>query len=160
MESINYPKLVDDAMRGLVTKALEAVAMDGMPGDHHFFISFATNMLGVKLSERMREKYPEEITIVLQYQFDNLIVESNKFSVSLHFNGIKELVVVPFTALTAFADPSAGFAVQFTNEEAIHNKETAAVLHVSEDTNGEEPIADASTSNIIALDQFRKNRKK
>lgn len=156
---INYPKLVDDAMRGIVAKALEMVAYEGMPGDHHFYISFSTIMLGVKLSERMREKYPEEITIVLQYQFEDLIVEKNRFSVSLHFDGIKELVVVPFMALTAFADPSAGFALQFKNEELIHNVETSNTLHVSENSTDDQPSAVASSSNIIALDQFRKKKK-
>jgi hypothetical protein len=157
---INYPKLVDEAMRDLVVKVLHEVASEGLYGDHHFYISLSTKAFGVKLSSRMREKYPEEITIVLEHQFDNLVVEKNKFSVALHFDGIRETVVVPFSAMTAFSDPSAKFAIQFIGLDQIHSSDTSQTMHVSEGVDLGEPEADASSNNIIMLDKFRNKPKK
>jgi len=159
-DRINYPKLVDESMRDLVSKVLGLVATEGLLGDHHFYISFSTTMLGVQLSSRMREKYPEEITIVLEHQFDDLIVDKNKFSVALQFDGIREVVVVPFRAMTAFSDPSVKFAIQFKGFEATHNSDTAETMHVSENDANPDIEADLSSSNIIMLDKFRNKPKK
>ncbi len=110
---INYGHLIDDAMHIIVKKALQKVIKEGLPGKHHFFISFATNYPGVKISENLKKKYPEEITIVLQHQFDSLEVTDEGFSVILSFNNVKEKVSVPFPSLVAFADPSVKFGLQF-----------------------------------------------
>lgn len=110
---INYGALIDKAMHYIVKEALQIVTESGLPGNHHFFISFLTHYPGVVISERLRKKYPEEMTIVLQYQFEELAVTENAFSVVLSFDNIKERIVIPFMALSAFADPSVKFGLQF-----------------------------------------------
>jgi hypothetical protein len=126
-------------------------------GDHHFFISFATTMPGVHISSKLKERYPEEITIVLQYQFENLSVDKNKFSVTLRFDGVKEVIVVPFKALTAFADPSVKFALQFKNEEGHHSVSTK--LHIAKDLTEDKQNL-STPDNVITLDRFRNKHKK
>ncbi len=158
---IDYPQIVDIAMRKIVRNVLRIVQAEGLQGDHHLFISFDTKAPGVHLSERMKKRYTEEITIVLQYQFEDLIVETNKFSVSLYFDNIKENVVVPFNALTSFADPSVKFSLQFIDQEDEHHIEsTTKALHVLEDNDQishEDPVL--SVNNVIALDSFRHQKK-
>ena len=110
---IRYDLLVQDALKGVVRKVLGDAARDGLPGDHHFYVSFRTDFPGVRLSPRLREKYPEDMTIVLQHQFWDLKVNDDEFEVGLSFGGVPERLVVPFAAITAFADPSVQFALQF-----------------------------------------------
>lgn len=112
-EFIDYGELIDDAMHVIVRKALEIIKQKGLPGDHHFFISFITQYPGVKVSKTLLDQYPDEMTIVLQYQFEDLEISNQGFSVTLSFSGIKESLYVPFAALTAFADPSVKFGLQF-----------------------------------------------
>lgn len=112
-DHIRYDLLAQDALRGLVRKVLTDTAAKGLPGDHHFYISFDTGSPGVRLSTRMREQYPEEMTIVLQHQFWDLRVGEDAFEVGLSFGGIAERLNVPFAAITGFADPSVQFALQF-----------------------------------------------
>jgi hypothetical protein len=113
IDHIRYDILTQDALRGLVRTVLEDAARNGLPGEHHFYIAFDTRAEGVKLSQRMRAQYPEEMTVVLQHQFWDLIVTEDGFEVGLSFGGIPERVVVPFAAIKSFADPSAQFGVQF-----------------------------------------------
>lgn len=110
---IRYDLLVQDALCGVVKKVLGDVARHGLPGDHHFYITFRTNAPGVRLSSRMREQYPEEMTIILQHQFDDLKVTDFAFEVGLHFKGVPEVLLVPFHALTGFFDPSVHFSAKF-----------------------------------------------
>lgn len=110
---IDYGLLIDDAMHVIVKKALERVHKEGLPGKHHFFISFITSHPGVSISSALQNKYPEEMTIVLQHQFENLVVTDKGFSVVLSFDHVKEKIDVPFDALVAFADPSVKFGLQF-----------------------------------------------
>jgi hypothetical protein len=110
---IRYDILAQDALRGVVRKVLSEVARTGLPGEHHFFISFATTAPGVRISSRLLAQYPEEMTIVLQHQYWDLIVTEHAFEVGLSFSGIPERLFVPFTALKAFADPSVGFQLGF-----------------------------------------------
>ncbi|WP_165644329.1 SspB family protein, partial [Oharaeibacter diazotrophicus] len=110
---IRYDVLAQEAFRGLVRKVLTEVAHAGLPGDHHFFISFDTRAPGVRISSRLRERYPEEMTIVLQHQYWDLSANDHAFEVSLSFSGIAEKLVVPYTALKGFFDPSVEFAVTF-----------------------------------------------
>jgi len=110
---IRYDLLAQDALRGVVKKVLSDVAKNGLPGEHHFFIAFNTKADGVKISNRLKSKYPEEITIVLQHQFWDLIVSDRNFEVGLSFNGIPEKLVVPFEAIKGFFDPSVQFGLQF-----------------------------------------------
>jgi uncharacterized protein len=117
-DHIRYDLLAQAALRGVVRTVLADVAKKGLPGDHHFKITFATIAPGVKLSERMNERYPQEMTIVLQYQFWDLTVTDESFEVGLSFGGVPERVVVPFDAITAFVDPSVQFGFQFEVADA------------------------------------------
>jgi len=119
-DTIDYPGMIDSAMRGVVREALLHIQREGLPGEHHFFISFLTNFPGVSMSPQLRARYPEEITIVVQHQFWDLKITQEQFSIMLSFNNIPEKLTVPFDALTAFADPSIKFGLQF------HGKPTAA----------------------------------
>jgi len=114
---IRYDLLVQDALRGAVRKVLSGVARDGVPGEHHFYIGFRTHARGVRLSSRMRELYPDEMTIVLQHQFWDLSVTGEAFEVGLSFQNIPEMLLIPFDAVTRFADPSVGFELQFAVED-------------------------------------------
>jgi len=110
---IRYDLLVQDALRGVVKKVLADAARDGMPGEHHFYISFLTGAPGVRLSQRLREKHPDEMTIVLQHQFWDLGITEHAFEVGLAFGGIPERLLIPFDAITGFFDPSVQFALKF-----------------------------------------------
>src|SRR5579875_1558347 len=111
---IRYDLLVQEALCGVVKKVLGDVARNGeLPGEHHFYITFRTHAPGVKLSSRMREQYPEEMTIILQHQYEALRVSDHAFEVGLSFKSIPEVLVVPFDALTGFFDPSVPFNFKF-----------------------------------------------
>lgn len=110
---IRYDVLTQEALRGVIRKVLEEVSIAGLPGDHHFFITFNTNFPGVRLSKRMREKYPDTMTIVIQHSFWNLQISDTGFEVDLTFNDIRERLRVPFAAVQAFFDPSVKFGLQF-----------------------------------------------
>jgi len=112
-DEMRYDLLVEAALKEVVRMALRRVQRSGLPGDHHFYIAFDTRHPGVQLSDRLREKYPEEMTIVLQYQFWGLKVHARHFEVGLSFGGVQEHLVVPFDAITGFFDPSVQFALQF-----------------------------------------------
>jgi len=117
VDLIRYDLLVQDALRGMVRHVLSSVARDGLPGEHHFYISFQTHARGVRLSQRMRDRYPDEMTIVLQHQFWDLRVTELAFEVGLSFQNISEMLLIPFDAITRFADPAAGFELQFAAAE-------------------------------------------
>ena len=113
VDYIRYDILTQDAMRSVVRTVLADAATKGLPGDHHFFITFDTRAEGVALSPRIRAQYPKEMTIVLQHQFWDMIVTDERFEVGLSFSGIPERLVVPFRAITGFVDPSVQFGLQF-----------------------------------------------
>lgn len=164
-DQIHYPALIDQAMRGVVREVLRQVQTGGLPGSHHFYISFSSSHSGVKMSDQLRTKYPKDITIVLQHQFWDFKVEDRQFHVTLSFGGMPEKLTVPFAALTAFADPSIKFGLQFQQPEvsaasvpdsansdvvtASHKKSSLPAI-----SDEEEPIADEDK--IISLDSFRK----
>jgi hypothetical protein len=110
---IRYDLLVQEALCGVVKKVLGDAAREGLPGEHHFYITFRTHAPGVRLSNRMREQYPDEMTIILQHQFENLTVTDHAFEVGLSFKGIPEMLLIPFDALTGFFDPSVQFGLKF-----------------------------------------------
>lgn len=163
---IDYGKLVDEAMHIIVLKVLKIVQEKGLPGNHHFFISFVTKHPGVKLSQTLTNKYPKEMTIVLQYQFQDLIVDAQGFSVVLSFNGVKEKIYIPFAAITTFADPSVQFGLQFREVDYEYEDEDMIV----EFEDDEHPIAKPAEAkgkgkkggkkkgenNVVSLDKFRK----
>jgi hypothetical protein len=125
--SIDYAKLQQEAMRGVVRAVLQRIVKSGLPGEHHFYISFLTQAPGVVLSKRLKEKYPTEMTIVLQHRFWDLIVSDDRFEVKLTFDGIPERLVVPFSAIKVFIDPSVRYGLQFDEEAA--DREAAAATH-------------------------------
>lgn len=113
IDHIRYDILAQDALRGVVRRVLMDAAKNGLPGEHHFYISFDTRAEGVRLSPRMRAQYPEEMTVVLQHQFWDLEVTEDGFEVGVSFGGAPERVAVPFTAVKGFFDPSVQFGLQF-----------------------------------------------
>jgi hypothetical protein len=131
VDHIRYDILTQDALRGVVRTVLEDAARNGLPGEHHFYIAFDTRADGVKLSQRMRAQYPEEMTVVLQHQFWDLVVTDEQFEVGLSFGGVPERVVVPYAAIKSFVDPSVQFGVQFET------------LVAAEDAEGEKATDDA-----------------
>jgi hypothetical protein len=114
---IRYDLQVQDALRGVVRKVLADAARDGLPGEHHFYITFRTHDPGVNLSPRLREQYPEEMTIILQYQFWDLKVDELGFEVGLHFKNVPEKLAVPYDAIAGFYDPSVQFGLKFEAQE-------------------------------------------
>lgn len=115
---IRYDLLVQDALKGVVRKVLGDATRDGLPGEHHFYVSFRTDFPGVRLSTRMREKYPQDMTIVLQHQFWDLAVTEHALEVGLSFSGVPERLLIPFDAMTGFFDPSVQFGLKFEIQEA------------------------------------------
>lgn len=154
---IHYPSLIDQAMRDAVREVLKRASSSGLPGDHHFYISFSTTHPGVKMSDQLRARYPKEITIVLQHQFWDFHVEDQRFHVTLSFGGIPEKLTVPFAALTAFADPAVKFGLQFQQGNMFDATITEAVTvgeHSPTETvaGNDEP----ESEKVISLETFRK----
>ncbi len=171
VDYIRYDVLTQEAMRGVVRTVLKDAATKGLPGDHHFFITFDTQAQGVKLSPRMRAQYPQDMTIVLQHQFWDLTVNDDVLEVGLSFNGIPERLVVPLAALKSFADPSVKFGMQFAdaNEQPAEDekpkggpqlvKAEPAPARLAEVAKTEAPAeADSPkrTAEVVSFDRFRK----
>lgn len=116
---IDYEALAQGAMRAVVRTVLQKVAKTGLPGEHHFYIAFNTKAPGVSLSQRLRERYPEEMTVVLQHRFWDLIVTDDRFEVNLTFDSIPERLVVPFTSIKVFFDPSVPYGLQFDDSRSM-----------------------------------------
>lgn len=116
-QDIDYEALAQDAMRSVVRSVLTRVAKTGLPGEHHFYVAFNTQAPGVTISKRLKEKYPAEMTIVLQHRFWDLIVSEERFEVKLTFDSIPERLVVPFRAVKVFFDPSVPYGLQFEQSE-------------------------------------------
>lgn len=158
-ELIDYSALVDSAMHLIVKKSLEIFSASKNRGEHHFYISFITKYPEVVLSDKLHNRYPYEMTIVLQHQFEDLRIEDDRFSVLLSFDGEQERLVVPFAALSAFADPSVKFGLQFRHVDdlLVSNKE---VHHIKEPQSKSKPSKNSSksASNIVALDFQNKKR--
>ena len=130
-DQIRYDLLTQQALRGVVRNVLADAAKKGLPGEHHFFISFDTRADGVRISDRLLAQYPEEMTIILQHQFWDLKVADNEFEVGLSFGGIPEKLTVPFEAINGFFDPSVQFGLQF--EEVTEGEEAQPAPTVTQD---------------------------
>jgi hypothetical protein len=125
-DMIRYDLLAQEALRGVVRKVLSDIGKQGLPGDHHFYIAFDTNYPGVRLSQRLREQYPNEMTIVLQHQFWDLSISDYAFEVGLSFGNVPERLVIPFDAIKGFFDPSVQFGLQFEIIDLEDHEEEAA----------------------------------
>jgi uncharacterized protein len=175
-DHIRYDILTQDALRGVMRTVLSDAAKNGLPGEHHFKITFNTTAPGVRLSERMRGQYPEAMTIILQHQFWDLIVGDDIFEVGLSFGGVPERLAIPFDAVTAFYDPAVEFGFQF---EAIDMKaadgksktpeqpaftsvaptaepKRADVLPTPAQPEQKAPGAPTGGGEVVRLDRFRK----
>jgi len=181
-DHIRYDVLARDAMRGVLRRVLEDAAKRGLPGDHHFYITFLTQAEGVKLSPRLLAQYPNEMTIILQHQFWDLIVTEDHFEVGLSFGNIPEKLVVPLAAIKAFLDPSVQFGLTFETSEAPATaappaadaspapaaKEAAKTADESQDKTQDHPAATTGDkphdgehkpsegAEVVRLDRFRK----
>lgn len=156
---MRYDLLIEEALREVVRKSLAKAAKDGLPGEHHFYITFLTQEKGVEIPPYLKEQYPEEMTIVLQYQFFNLKIEEKGFSVVLSFNNIREKLVIPFSAITTFADPSVNFALQFQNgndEDEDELEDTLPEAEKDKPAIGPDGVAEEKRGEVISLDKFRK----
>jgi uncharacterized protein len=125
-DHIRYDLLVQDAFRGIFRKVLTDASLNGLPGEHHFYITFKTGAPGVVMSDRLRAEYPEQMTIILQHQFWDLRVHDTGFEVGLSFRRIPEKLEIPFAAVTGFFDPSVNFGAEFTAEEEQDDTEEIA----------------------------------
>jgi hypothetical protein len=181
-DQIRYDILAQEALRGVMRKVLIEVARTGLPGNHHFFITFVTGAPGVRISGRLREKYPEQMTIVLQYQYWDLKVTDSEFEVGLFFSEVPEKLTIPFTAVRGFYDPSVNFELEFDvvnaadspPGEASPDNEVTELLQESKKPSGrrtkapkkaEEKHDDAGPekeekpakgADVVSLDAFRK----
>lgn len=154
-DKIGYAQLTQDALRGVVRGALQ-VALRGLPGDHHFYVSFKTRARGVQVASYLAAKYPDEMTIVLQHQYEGLEVHDSWFAVSLHFGGVPQRIVIPYAAISRFYDPSVRFALPFdvADEllvEAVEVMEDRIEAE-KKDTVASEPGA------VVSLDAFRRKK--
>jgi uncharacterized protein len=159
---IRYDVLAQEALRGLVKRVIAEVVQTGLPGEHHFFITFDTQDSGVRISPRLKAQYPAEMTVVLQHQFWNLTVTDSAFEVGLSFNGVPERLIVPFRSIRSFIDPHAGFALKFdAGTEAAAAPEAISAAPPDEarrqavDAN-EAGIDSEGKAAVVSLDAFRK----
>ena len=157
-DHMRYDILAQEALRGVVRKVLAEVSRTGLPGEHHFFISFATRAPGVRISEELLKQYDKEMTIVLQNQYWDLKVTESAFEVGLSFNGQPEMLHVPFSAIKGFFDPSVQFGLQFDPATATDDRdaEEAEADARTEETAEGAPPAEGSGEKVISLDAFRK----
>lgn len=171
---IRYDILAQDALRGVIRKVLAEVARTGLPGEHHFFITFATQAPGVRISSRLLAQYPEDITIVLQHQYWDLTVSEQAFEVGLSFNGVPERLLVPFAAIKGFLDPAVQFELRFevaARPPVVADVDTAPVVGppapvaaapaeaAAPEAPGEAADGDeeaAPMAQVVSLDAFRK----
>ena len=147
-KSIDYGTLMHRAMRGLIMEVLRGVARDGLPGDHHFFITFDTRHPEAEMADWLRERYPEEMTIVMQHWFDNLTVDEQGFAVTLNFGDQPEPLYIPFSAICTFVDPSVEFGLRFESQEDDEDED--------EDDDDEDAAPARTEAEVVSLDKWRK----
>ena len=176
-DRLRYDRMVERALRSVVRDALTEAAEHGLPGEHHFYVTFATDHPGVSIPDYLKSQYPQEMTIVIQYQFYALTVDREQFSVTLSFNNSRERLVVPFAAVTTFADPAVNFALQFQAapldddelgteladelERIGPDADTDAGAGAGEASDGAGATATTDDRDkVVTLDQFRKKQER
>jgi hypothetical protein len=152
--TLRYDKMVEHALRGVVRQAIEEVIENGLPGDHHFYITFMTDYPGVNIPDYLKDRYPGEMTIVLQFQFYDLDVNDERMVVTLSFNNVPEKLEIPLAAITIFADPSVNFALQF--QPLGDDLEPDYDPDDDDDPSGGDDEDGKKTGEVVSLDQFRK----
>jgi len=153
-KGINYGRLMHRAFRQMLADVLSQVAEQGLPGDHHFFITFDTTHPGVDMADTLRRRYPEEMTIVMQDWFENLAVMPDRFTVTLNFGNVPEPIVIPFEAIKTFVDPSVEFGLRFDGHEEAEGARKDAPA--ADDADGFDPEEEEADAEVVSLDQFRK----
>lgn len=155
--TIEYGKLMHSAMRNLIRQVLQDVSDNGLPGQHHFFITFDTTDPEVAIADWLRDRYPEEMTVVIQHWFDNLEVGEDGFSITLNFGDSPEPLFIPYDSIRTFVDPSVEFGLRFETQDADEDDEDEDFLETDdlafEDDTPEEEHKDAE---VVSLDSFRK----
>lgn len=154
---IRYDILVKDALREVIRKVLSEVAKTGLPGAHHFFVTFLTNAAGVKISNQLKKLYPEQMTIVIQHQFWDLKVNENAFEISLSFNNVAENLIIPFAAVQCFYDPYAAFEAAFNLPEESKKNNVSNFTELTKELE-EKPNSEAKTAKIVSLSEFRQKK--
>lgn len=165
VDSINYGNLMHDAMRGLIKTVLLDVKANGLPGEHHFFITFDTTHPDVEIATWLRERYPAEMTVVVQHWFDNLDIRDDGFSITLNFGDAPEPLNIPFDSLRTFVDPSVEFGLRFESNE--EDADDHALHSVEDELPDEEAVPEVAAvpeiddapkkdAEIVSLDAFRK----
>lgn len=150
---IDYGNLMHRAMRGLIRQVLDGVEAEGLPGGHHFFITIRTRAPGVEMADWLRARYPEEITIVIQNWYENLVVDDDGFAITLNFGNSPEPLYVPYDAISTFVDPSVEFGLRFeTHDDDDDDEDDADEAPMHEGADDEGP----KEAEIVSLDKFRK----
>ena len=155
-DTLDYGSLMHRAMRGLIFNVLEQVRDHGLPGNHHFFITFDTTHPDVQLADWLKDRYPVEMTVVIQHWFDNLVPDEDGFSITLNFGDQPEPIHIPFDAIQTFVDPSVEFGLRFENQDMDEDEAEADDTERSAgttETSDEEPHQEAE---VVSLDQFRR----
>jgi hypothetical protein len=164
-DKMQYDRMMENALRSVVREALGVAAAAGLPGEHHFYVTFRTDYPGVEIPARLRSRHPEEMTIVLQHQFWGLEVDANEFQVTLSFDRVHETLKIPLAAITAFVDPSVQFGLQFPHVAASVATLKAAPAKKAEAPPAQPADADApaaaeapadASARVVTLDAFRK----
>ncbi len=163
---IGYDEIIEKSMRSVIFYALKKIEKNGLQGKHYFVITFLTKIPGVVISKELREKYPEEMTIVIQYQYSSLVVTEESFKISLSFNGKLEKIAVPYRSITSFADPSMNFAVKFSltysdfEDLDLEDESLEKSLYFRNQASKQNKKSSGIdlSAKIISLDAFRKNQ--
>ncbi len=164
-DTIHYGNMMHRAMRGLIAEVLQDVADNGLPGEHHFFITFDTQHPDVEMADWLFDRYPEEMTIVIQHWFDGLVVAPEGFQITLNFGDNPEPLSVPFDAIRTFVDPSVEFGLRFES----HDEDDTDIVELpdldltelvstpkSDDTAPATPVVEEKAADVVSLDSFRK----
>ena len=161
-DHIRYDVLAREALRGVLRQVLKDAAENGLPGEHHFYITFLSKADGVKISPRLLAQYPEEMTVILQHQFWDMQVTDDRFEVGLSFGGVSEKLVVPFSAIKSFFDPSVQFGLQFEPSEqtaaagGLIGQTPSAPGPAKAEPASEPPAVSDGGAEVVRLDRFRK----
>lgn len=160
---IDYGELMQMALRGVMQSALDIAAEQGLPGDHHYYITFMTEHPGVEVGEHLKAQYADEMTVVMQHQYDDLLVDKDGFAVTLRFNRRPERLVIPFDAVTAFVDPSVNFALHFqpqgdgnATEDQLQGPNDGDDPATTPD--GDDPAPGGEGGTVVSLDAFRNKK--
>lgn len=153
--SIEYGNLMHRAMRGLIRIVLDDVALRGLPGEHHFFITFDTMHPDVEIADWLSDRYPGEMTVVMQHWFDGLTVTDEGFSVTLNFGDKPEPLYIPYDAIRTFVDPSVEFGLRFETQDATE-PEPAELIELDGESGDDDNAQDRRDAEIVRLDSFRK----